>query len=114
MPFSGRASVAALAVIFMLAGFYMRRFISALCCAALGTLLVFAGMIMLLLFKGAEPVTTIRAWPNFYSAVFLVMVAAGTTAQLLLCPPPREKGMKKKKPDKDKDQPELTQSWRTR
>jgi len=78
------------------------RFTSALCCAALGTLLVFAGMILLLLYKGAGPISSISAKQSFYLGVFIVMTAFGTIEQLLLCQ--RSKGLiTKRKTGKNKE-----------
>ncbi len=44
-----------------------------------------AGMILLLLYKGAMPASEIADKSSFYAAVFVVMVAFGTGEQLLLC-----------------------------
>jgi len=70
----------------IVAGFYLQRLTSALSCAALGTLLIFAGMILLLFYKGSVPIGIIYNKPLFYAAVFGVMVAFGTIVQLLLGP----------------------------
>jgi len=114
MPLFTWAIIAALAVAFIVAGFYLWRLTSALCCATLGTMLVFAGMILLLLYKGAAPVSSIctRGW--FYAAVFAAMTAFGTIEQLLLCKRPPKKPTAKKDVNKDKetsDEPRM--SWRT-
>jgi hypothetical protein len=84
-PVHGWVIVGALAFIFVMAGFYLRRLVSALCCATLGTVLVFAGMIMLLTHKGSDPVGTISGKPYLYSSVFVAMAGFGTFEQLLLC-----------------------------
>jgi len=85
MPLFAWAIIAALAVIFTAAAFFLRRFTSALCCAMLGTILIFAGMISLLLCKGAMPISCIGRKTPFYAAVFIAMITFGTVEQLLLC-----------------------------
>jgi len=86
------AIIAAPAVIFLICGVILWRFTSALFFSVLGTMVLFFGIILLLLYKGGEPVSQIRGKPIIYAAVFLAMAAFGTTEQLLLC-----KGSKKKK-----------------
>lgn len=86
------AIIAAPAVIFLICGVVLWRFTSALFFSVLGTMVLFFGMILLLLYKGSEAVGQIRGKPLIYAAVFLVMAAFGTIEQLLLC-----KGSKKKK-----------------
>ena len=77
--------IVVLAMISVAAGFHFRRLTAALCCSVIGTMLVFAGMISLLLHKGAAPVGSIRSRPSFYTVVFVVMAVFGTIEQLLLC-----------------------------
>ena len=104
--------IVASAVIFIVGGFFLWRLTSALCCAALGTLLVFAGMILLLLYKGAAPISGIYNRTSFYAAVFIAMTAFGTTMQLSLIQR-REKLITKKETNKDNkatDKPKL--DWR--
>jgi hypothetical protein len=114
MPLYTWAIIAALAVGFILAGVYFWRFTSALCCATFGALLVFAGMILLLLHKGAAPASSICSRPSFYSAVFIAMTAFGTFEQLLLCRPPRRQPKAKKETGKDKGtSEEKPPSWRS-
>jgi hypothetical protein len=43
-------------------------------------------MVLLLLYKGAMPVTVIDRRASFFAAVFGVMVVFGTIEQLVLCP----------------------------
>ncbi len=83
------ASVAALVVIG--AGFVMPRFVAAATCASLGTMTVFAGMILVLLYKGARPLTGIYQTPTFFSVTVVAMVVFGTFVQLLLCPTRKNK-----------------------
>lgn len=86
------AIIAAPAVIFLICGVFLWRFTSALFFSVIGTMVIFLGMILLLSYKGIEPVSHIRGKPLIYAAVFLAMAAFGTIIQLLLC-----KGSKKKK-----------------
>ena len=87
-----RSSVAApaiacvAAVIVIVAGCVVPRFVAAITCASLGTVLIFAGMILVLLYKGARPLTGIYQTPTFFGVTVVVMVAFGTFVQLLLCP----------------------------
>jgi len=114
MPLFSWVIIAAIVVAFVVAGLYLWRFISALCCAAFGTILVFAGMILLLLYKGAAPASSICSRTLLYTAVFTAMTLFGTFEQLLLCRPLRKPPITRKDPDKDKqaaDQPRT--NWRT-
>ncbi|MHC4113794.1 MAG: hypothetical protein ACYSSL_00495 [Planctomycetota bacterium] len=76
---------AAAAIILIIAGFFLWRLTSAWFYAILGTLLIFAGMILLLLYKGAMPISHITDNQPFYAAVFVAMTAFGTIVQLLFC-----------------------------
>jgi len=114
MPAYNWIIIAALVTIFIMGGFYFWRLTSALCCAILGTLLVFAGMILLLLYKGAEPISSISRRTLFYAAVFIAMIAFGTIEQLLLCPRLESKAIRRKEAKKDKQRrDETTPHWRT-
>jgi hypothetical protein len=76
----------ALAAIFLLAlGFIFVRLIMAVSCSSIGTALIFAGMIVLLLHKGSAPLTHIYQRALYFSAVFAAMVVFGTAVQLALC-----------------------------
>ncbi|HUV40330.1 MAG TPA: hypothetical protein VMW23_00905 [Sedimentisphaerales bacterium] len=77
-------AILAVTVTVLAVGFLFRRLISALCCASLGAMLIFAGMIVLLVYKGTMPLSYINSRPLFYAGVFAAMVAFGTTEQLLL------------------------------
>jgi hypothetical protein len=115
MPVYNWAIIAALAVIFPAAGFFQRRLTSAFCCAALGTILIFAGMILLLLYKGAAPISRICQNQLFYQGIFGVMTAFGTAEQLLLCQRIKERLTRKKGKSKDVKEPEkISAFWRNR
>ena len=74
------------AVIVIGAGCVAPRFVAAVTCASLGTVTVFAGMILVLLYKGARPLTGMYQTPTFFGVAVVAMVAFGTFVQLLLCP----------------------------
>jgi hypothetical protein len=115
MPVYKWAIIAALAVIFPTAGFSQRRLTSALCCAALGTILIFAGMILLLLYKGAAPISRICQNQLYYLGVFAAMTAFGTAEQLSFCQRIKERLTRKKEKGKDGKEPEKTSTfWRNR
>ena len=104
MPLQRWAIIAGLAILFTIAGLLLWRLTSALCCAVLGTLLISAGMILLLLNKGTTPASSISQKPLFYAAVFAGMTAFGTIVQLLFCQSATEKPIRKKQTDKDKQE----------
>ena len=87
-----RSSVAApaiacvAAVIVIGTGCAMPRFVAAITCASFGVVLIFAGMILILLYKGARPLTGMYQMPTFFGLVVVAMMAFGTLVQLLLCP----------------------------
>ena len=103
-------------------GLFLCRFLwrvgSALCCSLMGTICIFAGMILLLIFKGSLPITTIGSKPTFYLTVFGGMTAFGTVEQIFLYKPkgpkkaPKEKKIKKKEKPPEEPKREFT-DWRT-
>ena len=115
MPAYSWAVIAAFAAVFMAAGFYFWRLTSALCCAAFGTLIIFAGMIVLLLNKGTAPVSYISTRPSFFAAALVAMLAFGTIVQLLFCRPPGgHPAGKKKATGRPDGASETPQKWRNR
>lgn len=112
MPLYNWAIIAVLVVISITGGFYFWRLTSALCCAVLGTAFIFAGMILLLSYKGAMPVTGIHRRASLCAAVFIAMVAFGTVVQLLLCPWLKSKAVRRKEAKKD-NPARGKQDWRT-
>ncbi len=108
------AIIMVLVLIFIVAGFSLWRLASALCCSVLGTVLIFAGMILLLLHKGAVPVSSICGKPSFYAAVFIAMTAFGTCEQLLLCKRQKSRSAGKRQVHKNQQEPDqIKKSWRT-
>lgn len=113
MPAYNWAIIAVLVVIVMAAGIFLWSLTSALCCAVLGTQLIFCGMILLLLYKGAKPISSVSQKQSFYFSVFLAMVAFGTGVQLLLCRRERIKHKAKRQTDKDEQEhKEKFRDWR--
>ena len=89
---AGRQLTPALWGIVMIAGavslggaLVMRHLGKALSCSILGAALIFAGLVLLLLNKGSEPITRIGLRPGYYILAFLSVVAFGTIEQWLLC-----------------------------
>lgn len=106
--------IAASALMFVFVAFYFWRLASALCCATLGTIIIFAGMILLLLYKGAAPITHIFNNNAFYGIVFAAMTAFGAIAQLALCKIPEKQAPKTSHSKDNKSEPgKKTVSWRT-
>lgn len=86
----------------------------ALSCATLGTAMVFAGLLLLVVFKGSAPVGRLVEQPAFYGLVFAGMAAFGTLEQLSLC---RRAERHKSKAKSGKSRPtkkQSKQSWRNR
>ena len=114
MPVYKWAIIMVLVLICMVVGFSLWQLASALCCSALGTALIFAGMILLLLHKGAMPVSIISARSSFYVTVFTAMMAFGTAEQLLLCKHQKTYPAGKSQTGKNKQKTKQTKkSWRT-
>ena len=76
-------------------GFFAPRFVVAATSATIGTGMIFAGMIFLLLYKGSEPMTRIYSAGTFYKLVLVVMTAFGTAVGLLVCPETGKRSAKK-------------------
>lgn len=114
MPVQKWAIIAIFATILIIGGFFFWRLTSALCCSVLGTMLIFAGMIVLLLYKGAAPVSSICNKPSFYATVFIAMTAFGTIEQLFLFQRAKTKSARKGQAHKDKEEADKAKrDWRT-
>jgi hypothetical protein len=114
MPARNWAIIAALIVIVVTAGFFIWRLTSALCCSALGTVLIFGGMILLLLYKGAKPISAICQRGYFYLCVLIAMIVFGTIVQLLLCQRRTKSSTAGKQINKENREPrKVLPSWRT-
>lgn len=114
MPVYNWLIIVTSAVIFIPAGLYLYRLASAFCCAALGTILIFAGMILLLLYKTSAPISHICHSSSFYLAVFTAMITFGTLEQMLICKSPKRQPTRKKQTNKAQQTPdEAIPRWRT-
>jgi hypothetical protein len=114
LPVGRWAIIGGVIVIFVTAGLFIWRLASALSCSALGTVLIFGGMILLLLYKGAEPISVICRRGQFYLCIFIGMIAFGTVEQLLVCRRRTAKSAAKKQAAKDGQGPrQRVQTWRT-
>jgi hypothetical protein len=70
-------------------------------------------MILLLSYKGTEPVSYISGNPSFYGMVFAAMTAFGTIEQLLLCRFAKSKAKREEKAGKGEQKSEKKWSnWR--
>lgn len=116
MPFYAWIIIPAVAAAVLAIGFKSSRFVSALSCAFLGTILIFVAMVLLLLYKGSSPITAIYRKTPFYGGAFAVMVTFGAIEQLLLFRREKKQHPKKKKKTIEEIADELEQtkpqSWR--
>jgi hypothetical protein len=78
-------------LVIVLAGYFLPRVIAAATSATLGTLFISVGMVILLLYKTAKPLSIVYARPNFYVIIAGVMIVFGTASTLLLCTHKRHK-----------------------
>ncbi|MHC4094897.1 MAG: hypothetical protein ACYSU3_02460 [Planctomycetota bacterium] len=113
MSYIGWAIIGVMIIIAIVAIVYLWNLTSALCSAVLGALLIFAGMVLLLLYKGAMPVTVIDRKAPFFAAVFGAMVAFGTVEQLVLCPWFEGRRKKRKQKVKEGKAERSKNLWRT-
>ena len=81
--------VVALGVV--VAGIFWPRLVAAAAYSAIGTTVIFIGMVMVLLNKGSEPVTRISRNFDLYIIASVSMVLFGTLTQLVLCKPAKKK-----------------------
>ena len=111
--------IAAPGVIFLICGALLWRWNTALFFSVTGTAVICLGIILLLSYKGAEPVSHIRSMPFISVAVFLAVAGFGTIVQLLLCKGLKKEKITKIKPDKgnkkDKKEPKeiVEHDWRS-
>lgn len=85
------AVLGAVALVLLGLGLRLGRLAGALVCSALGTVLIAAGLIVLLIYKGSAPISLVHRQGALYSLVLLGMVAFGTLEQLVLCPSPNRR-----------------------
>lgn len=80
-------------------GFFWARFVAAAVYASVGTSLIFVGMVIVLLFKGSDPITRISEQANIYGIAAGCMVIFGTSMQMVLCPAKRKEKHKTENTD---------------
>jgi len=95
--------VVVLTVVILVVGFLFRRLAAAACFSVLGTLLIAAGLVLLLLYKGAAPLSRAGNRPLMYAGVVGGMAAFGAVEQLLFCRGGVLKPAKKLKAEGDYD-----------
>jgi hypothetical protein len=111
--------IATPALIVLICGVFLWRFTSALFFSVLGTMVAFFGMLLMLIYKGTEPVGYVYGKPLIFTVVFVVMAAFGTIVQLRLCKKSKKEKVTKIKPGKkkgeDKKEPEeiVEHDWRS-
>ncbi len=91
------------ATIFLIAAIFVSSLTSALCCAAMGSILIFSGMMLLLLYKGSNPISQIIDKQSYYGTVLAAMTGFGMVSQLIFCHHPEKKLKIKKVTGKDKE-----------
>ena len=77
--------IALITVIVLVAGFVFRRLAAATYFSVVGMLLIAAGLMVLLLYTGATPLSRIGNRPLMYVGIFAGMAAFGAVEQLLFC-----------------------------
>lgn len=95
-------------------GALFRSLGGAISCAALGTSMIFGGLILLLVYKGSGPIERVAERPALYGLVMAGMAAFGTLEQLTLY---RRAEQQKPKSQSGKSKPakaESKRSWRNR
>jgi hypothetical protein len=71
------------------------RLFIAIVSSALGSAVIFTGMIILLFYKGSKPISYIAQKPHFFAMVFAAMLIFGSAVQIVLSP----LQLKKSQPD---------------
>jgi hypothetical protein len=94
LPFVTWPAFAAVVVAVAVAAMFFGRFVTAFACSSLGTAMISAGMLSLLLYKGSSPLTYVYGHISFFFWIFAAMTAAGGVAQFILCRPPKLKIVK--------------------
>ena len=113
MPILRWAVILVVAVAVVVAAFTLRRLAAAWSYATFGTILIYTGMILLLLYKASAPISAVFRKPPFYAIVFAAMVAFGTIVQLILCKQKKPKSTKTEQSGKHGKQSRPEKTWRT-
>jgi hypothetical protein len=104
-------AAAILAVV--VAAIFFGRFIMAFACSSLGTAMIFAGMLSLLLYKGSSPLTYVYGRISYFFLVFAAMTVAGTVVQFILCKPSKLKILKEQEEIDKKNTNRGERKWTT-
>lgn len=86
IPESRKYAAMAAVVVVCVLGLFSWRLVCAAACSVMGTVLLFGGMVLLLLYKGSEPLNLMVERRNFLALVVLIMIVAGMFLQLVLIP----------------------------
>jgi len=108
------AIVATVTFTLLMMGLLFRQLGGAVSCALLGTVMIFAGLVLLLMFKGSTPVTWIGGQPLLFGGVFLSMVVFGTLEQWILCRRADRRSEAKAPSKKSRKSEGGKRSWRDR
>ncbi|MEN6425758.1 MAG: hypothetical protein ABFE13_10370 [Phycisphaerales bacterium] len=108
------AIIAAVGAGLLVVGLLFGRLAGALACSTVGAGMVFAGLTLLLIFKGSAPVARMEQQGPFYGLVLLGMVAFGTLEQLLLCPQARREDRDTPSGRSRTNRQESKRGWRNR
>ncbi len=85
------AALGVVALVLLTLGLFLERLAGALVCSVLGTVLIAAGLILLLIYKGSAPISLVHRQGVLYTLVLLGMAVFGTLEQLVLCPAPKRR-----------------------
>ncbi len=108
------AIIAAAAAGLLTLGAFFQSVGGALSCATLGTAMIFAGLLLLVIFKGSAPVGRLAGRPAFYGLIFVGMAAFGTLEQLTFCRKAEQQKPKRKSGKSQSASKESKRSWRNR
>jgi hypothetical protein len=108
---SDSAMIAAIGAALLAVGLLFARPSGALACSMIGTGLVFAGMGLLLTFKGSAPIARMQQQGALYGTVALGMIAFGALEQVLLCRAPERREAQRGGRSRQR---QSKQSWRNR
>jgi hypothetical protein len=95
-------------------GVLFHRFGAAVACAVLGTAMIVAGLVVLIMQKGSTPVARMESRAAFYGLVFAGMAAFGTLEQLVLCGRVEQKQQARRKSKKASRKKDSKEGWRNR
>jgi hypothetical protein len=89
---SGRKSLALMAALGVIGfGLFSWRLVCSAACSMLGTILIGLGMLLLLFYKGSDPLTLLRQNLQMIGLVLIAMVAVGTLLQYWISPRKKKK-----------------------